>query len=377
MNTVLFNRRNLIFTIIYLLVSTGIVIFVYNDMFLYKRTIAEVKHAKVTDKFEQKSQNMKKEKYYTQTLTVKVLNGEYKGKTLYIKNNYSKSEVKTEKYQKGDRLFISVTEVDNSSELTGNVNGLKRDTACAVTVLLFIYAMVIAAGIRGIFFIISSIINVGLLYAGLDLYEKGTDVMNICYAFIILSVVISLFCVSGIRKSTLISIVSVFAVAIIVGILYKVVLSFSEAPDYAMMQYVSSPNDLNKLFFMEILAGCLGAVMDVAVSVSETAFALVNDNPSLSVKDFRKSIRELGSDVTGTMVNILFYSYFCGSVPMILVQMKNKYKFSYICRFDLPFELTRFLTGSIGIIITIPVTAFIAWLVLYYIKALHRKKAAE
>ena len=55
---------------------------------------------------------------------------------------------------------------------------------------------------------------------------------------------------------------------------------------------------------------------------------------------------------------------------MILVQMKNKYKFNYICRFDLPFELTRFLTGSIGIVITIPVTAVVAWFVLYRMKAM-------
>lgn len=371
MKEVLFNKKNLIFTIIYLCVSIGIVIVIDHDEDLYRRTIAQVKHTKITDKYEQKSPNMKKEKYYTQTLTVKVLNGKYKGETLLIKNDYSKSEVKTEKYEKGDRVFISVTE-DDDGKHAGHVTGLKRDVAVAVAILLFIYTMIIAAGIRGVFFIIASLINVGLLYIGLDMYAKGTDIMHICYGLILLFTVISLICISGFKKSTVISIVSVFSVVAITGVIYKLVLAFSEAPDYIMMEYVSSPNDLNKLFFMEILVGCLGAVMDVAVSVSETAFTIKKENPSLPVKDFRKSMKELGSDVTGTMVNILFYSYFCGTVPMILVQMKNKYKFSYICRFDLPFELTRFLTGSIGIVLTIPVTAFIAWLVLY-----HRKKVTE
>ncbi|MBD5135850.1 MAG: hypothetical protein HDT39_07795 [Lachnospiraceae bacterium] len=376
MKTVLFNKKNLIFTVLFLCISIIIVIFVYNDEDLYNKTIAEVKHTKNTDKFEQKSPNMKNEKYYTQTLTCKVLNGKYKGKKVYIKNNYSKSEVKTERYEKGDRVFVFLTE-GNGNEISGHVTGLKRDTAVVVVILMFIYAMIIAAGVRGIAFVVSSLINVGLLYVGLDLYAKGTDIMYICYAFIILSVIISLVFISGFGKSTLISIVSVFAVVFITGAIYKTVLAFSEAPDYIMMEYVSSPNDLNKLFFMEILVGCLGAVMDVAVSVSETAFAILKENPNLQVSDFRKSMKELGNDVTGTMINILFYSYFCGTVPMILVQMKNKYKFSYICRFNLPFELTRFLTGSIGIIITIPVTAFIAWFILYRMKTFSGKKVSE
>lgn len=376
MKTVLFNKKNLIVTVLFLCFSIIIVLFVYNDERLYTKTIAEVKHTKNTDKFEQKSPNMKKEKYYTQTLTCKVLNGEYKGKTVYIKNNYSKSEVKTERYEKKDRIFVSLKEEKNG-DITGSVTGLKRDVPVIICILMFIYAMIIAAGLRGVAFVASSSLNVGLLYAGLDLYAKGTDIMHVCYAFIILSVIVSLLCISGLKKSTLITAVSVFAVVFITGAIYRLVLAFSESPDYIMMEYVSSPNDLNKLFFMEILVGCLGAVMDVAVSVSETAFELKKNNPGLLVSDFRKSMKELGNDVTGTMINILFYSYFCGTVPMILVQMKNKYKFSYICRFNLPFELTRFLTGSIGIIITIPVTAFIAYLVLYRIKIFKGKRVSE
>ena len=115
--------------------------------------------------------------------------------------------------------------------------------------------------------------------------------------------------------------------------------------------------------------------MDVAVSVSETSCELLRENKELKTSDYIKSTRELGADVMGTMVNILFYSYFCATVPMILVQMKNKYKLNFIFRFDLPFEVTRFLTGSIGIVLTIPVTAFVSWLVLY--KILGKRKCTE
>lgn len=368
MKEIFFCKSKVIFTLIYLCIAIGAVVFVNNDAFLYKKTVAEVQKSKITDRYIQKSQNMKKEKYYTQTLTVKILNGKFKGKKAYVTNSYTKSEVKTVRYEKKDRVFVSIAE--NNGDLVGKVTGFKSDFAVLLVILIFIYAMIIVAGLRGILFVLASVVNVGLLYAGLDLYAGGMDIMYICYAMIFLFTIVSLVCISGLKKSTAISITSVFIVVAVVGIIYKIVLACTEAPDYIMMEYVSGPNDLNRLFFMEILAGCLGAVMDVAVSVSETACVLKNNTPDMPVKTFINSMREFGRDITGTMVNILFYSYFCGTVPMILVQMKNKYKFNYICRFDLPFELTRFLTGSIGIVITIPVTAVVAWFVLYRMKAM-------
>ena len=86
---------------------------------------------------------MKKEKYYTQTLTVKILNGKFKGKKAYVTNSYSKSEVKTVRYEKKDRVFVSIAE--NNGDLVGKVTGFKSDFAVLLVILIFIYAMIIVA----------------------------------------------------------------------------------------------------------------------------------------------------------------------------------------------------------------------------------------
>lgn len=376
MKTKIFNLLNshkklLIFTCIYILLSICAIYFVKNDAQMYSTTVVKVTSQKRSGKYTKRSQNQKREKYYIQTVKGIVQNGEFKGKSVTMKNSYSISRVKTEKYTKGDMVFAKVIKASDGGYV-GKINGLKRDTAGVCVILLFIYAIIVVAGRKGILFIISSVLNVGLLYFGLDMYSKGTDIMNICYLLVLLFTAVSLICISGFSKSTLISFVSVILVVAATGVIYRVVELCAGSPDYIMMEYVSSPNDLNKLFFMEILMGCLGAVMDVAVSISETACEITDRNPELSFKEFKNSIRTLGQDVMGTMVNILFFSYFCGTVPMIIVQMTNKYKFTSICRFDLPFELMRFLTGSIGIVLTIPVTAFAAWLFIY-----HRRNNAD
>ena len=78
------------------------------------------------------------------------------------------------------------------------------------------------------------------------------------------------------------------------------------------------------------------------------------------MKSLIKSVREISYDIMGTMVNVLFFSYISGSIPMFLVKVKNGYSFSSIVRFDIVFELLRFLVGSIGIVLAIPVSGAVA-----------------
>lgn len=353
----------IIFTLIYVIVSVGIVKVVINDAFLYKQTVVKVTSQKKIGSYKQKSQNQKSEKYYTQRIKGIVQNGELKGKKVKLVNDYSKSRVKTDKYVKGDYVFASVSKDDNTP---GTVNGMKRDYIVCIIVLIFMYCMIMVSRTKGLLFIISSAVNISILYGALELYSRGTDILMLSYLMVIAFTCITLACISGINRATIISIISVLSVVTLTGIIYKIALMYTDAPDYIMMEYVTGPNDLEKLFFAEILMGCLGAVMDIAVSVSETSCALIKQNANLALTDFKASMKALGQDVMGTMINIMFYSYFCSSVPMVIIQMKNKYKMNYIFRFDLPFELTRFLTGAISIVLTIPVTAFVAWIILYY-----------
>lgn len=368
------NKNLIIFTVVYFILSLMIVKFVENDFYLYNEPIVKVTSQKKIGSYRQKSQNQKSEKYYTQKIKGVVLNGEHKGEKVKLTNDYTKSRVKTEKYVKGDIIFASLSE--NEEEM-GTVEGMKRDYLICIILLIFIYFMLAVSRIKGILFIISSAINISILYTALDLYSKGTDILPIAYGMVFLFTCFTLFFISGPNKATIISIISVLLVISITGIIYRIVLLNTDAPDYIMMEYVTGPNDLNKLFFVELLMGCLGAVMDIAVSVSETSCELIKQNPALPIKDFKNSMRALGQDVMGTMINILFYSYFCSSVPMVIIQMKNKYKMNYIFRFDLPFELTRFLTGSIGIVLTIPIAAFVAWFILYKKYSIHSKLQNE
>ena len=66
--------------------------------------------------------------------------------------------------------------------------------------------------------------------------------------------------------------------------------------------------------------------------------------------------RHIGQDIMGTMTNILLFSYLSGSLAMVLIYLKNANTFTYTISMNWSLEMTRALTGGIGIVLTIPIT---------------------
>ncbi|MDF2989087.1 MAG: YibE/F family protein, partial [Eubacterium sp.] len=73
-----------------------------------------------------------------------------------------------------------------------------------------------------------------------------------------------------------------------------------------------------------------------------------------------RSGKEIGKDIMGTMANILVFAYISGSIPMIVLWLKNGYSTFNILSYNLSLEIIRALTGSIGIVVSIPITLYIS-----------------
>ena len=70
--------------------------------------------------------------------------------------------------------------------------------------------------------------------------------------------------------------------------------------------------------------------------------------------------KEIGKDIMSTMSNVLFFTYLCAGLPIFVLALRNGFTiFNYITT-NFSLELSRFLVGSIGIVLTIPISAFIS-----------------
>lgn len=353
-----FNIRKHWKYIIAFMFLTCIAIFVYNDSFLYNTSIAKVEKVSSKEKNIVYGNSGEEEKYYVQTLYCVVLNGQYKGRNMTFENTYSYSGVRDEKYSTADRLFVSIKE--EKGKLQGKILNLKKDFYVVVLIEILIFVLIVVAGKTGIMTVISMIINIVLLYAGLKFYFSGHDIITLIQILLILWSMITLVIIGGIKKSTLVTVLSTMIVLIIIYIMYFIIIKTGNEPEYIMLEYIATANDIDKIFMAEVLTGGLGAIIDVAVSMASAVEELVIKDDKISEKSLFISVREIGHDIMGTMINVLFFSFVSGSIPMIILQIKNSYKITTIVKLYMPFELIRFLVGAIGIVAAIPVAGFVS-----------------
>lgn len=342
--------------VIFLLMAA--MVFTYNNYFLYKEDVVKITAVKNEEVYEKEGLNGEVEKYYNQEITAIIKSGEYKGKSITLNNTCSYSGVKDEGYKKGNYLFVSLS--GSEDKLSANILSVKRDMYVMVLICVFILGIVIFAGKKGVLSIISIIMNIIIFTYALNEYVNGKDILKLCNLMIILFTMISLILASGINKQTVCAIISTLISVALIFIIYKITKENFEQPEYMMMEYITNPEHLDHIFMAGVLIGGIGAIMDVAISISVAVNELINKDKNISVKNLISSVKEIGYDIMGTMINVLFFTYMCGTIPMLILKIKNGYKFLSIIKFQIPFEIIRFLVGAIGIVVTIPISGFIA-----------------
>lgn len=358
--------------IIFVVLGAVVAIFTYNDAFIYSTPVA-----KVTSVTEQKDETKTgfdgnheyKEKYYTQTLKGKILNGKDKGKEVTMENSYTSSQVYDMKYSKGDRLFIERVEKDGDY-LTAVVKGAKRDYFVILSLVIMLALFLIIGGREGVLTIVSLAANLVFFYFVIVLYFKGVNILALCIPMSVIFTAMLLFFMYGNSRRTWLSLAATVLSVLITTAVTAIVMVFSGRIDYDFMEFLIQPYDqmdANMIFLSEVLICSMGAIMDVVVTMIITLDEIHENNGQISRQEIMKASRNVGDEVVGTMISIMFFTNLASGIPFVLLSMRNGVAIHTILRYNSFFAIARFLTGSIGIVLAIPVAAVVA--IIYYRKA--------
>lgn len=351
------NRKNIVKIIVTALIIIGAVIFVKFDYFLYDDMIGTVVEI---DNKEFQGENDKRESYCIQKIRIKIRNTEAKEKIVTAENKFLYSEVNTTEYKKGDDVFIE--ESDNGSTDVIIIKS-KIDTYAVFILLSFIAIIILIAGKKGVLSLISLLINIGIFILALNNFVRSENIVFTTGLITILFISLTLILLNGFSKKSLGAIISSVITVVIIYIIYMITFEFGERPYFEMMDYIFGNENLEKLFLTSVIFGCLGAIMDVTITINSTVSEIVDTATSPTIEALIKSIKEVSNDIMGTMINVLFFSYLSGSIPLFIIKAKNGYSFMNLVRYDVAFEILRFLTGSIGIVMAIPVAGVVAVLI--------------
>jgi uncharacterized membrane protein len=123
--------------------------------------------------------------------------------------------------------------------------------------------------------------------------------------------------------------------------------------------------DLRGLLVAGIVVGALGVLDDVTVSQVSIVAALRRANPSLGARRLYAEATRVGRDHVASAVNTLALAYAGASLPLLLFFAQGNQPAGRLVTSELvAVEIVRMLVGSIGLVLSVPVTTRLAAVVL-------------
>ncbi|HWR61181.1 MAG TPA: YibE/F family protein, partial [Clostridia bacterium] len=202
----------------------------------------------------------------------------------------------------------------------------------------------------------------------LPLIFQGYDPAPVAVLCASLACVASFVLISGFHKKTYAAIFGTICGVTAAGIISWAAGALTHVSGVTMenseqLLYVAQDYNIKirGLMFTSILISSLGAVMDVAMSISSSTFEIYQANPKLTSRQLMKAAMNVGKDIMGTMADTLILAFAGGAFNVMMLIWG--FQMSYRQFLNIPLiktEIIQSLAGSIGIVLTVPVTAFIA-----------------
>lgn len=293
-----------------------------------------------------------------------ILSGDMKGKTVTAYERISAHDpIAIETVKKGDRVLL-VESIEEGFEWC--LYDFDRSVPLWILGAIFVLLVLLFGRLKGISTIISlsfTCAAVFMVFVPAALSEMNLYVWSILTCIYI--IVMTLTITEGYSKKTLAAAVGCTSGVVVAGVLtviFSKLLNMSGATgDDTINIIMNFDIDLNALIFAGIILGAVGAVMDVSVSISSALKELHDkvENPTFGT--LVKSGVNIGRDIMGTMANTLVLAYIgCELSATLLQVMYSSSPATLFSREKIVAELLQGLVGSIGILLTIPLTAVVS-----------------
>lgn len=337
---------------------------VAHDDRLYQQPLMVITSVHTTAVDKQSDQFDNVDHQVTQRLRGTITNRRYRGQKMTIENVYLKSQSTTQAYHQNQRVFLTLHH--QKGKLTATVSGPKRDVALVFTAWVVISILLVLMRFSGFMALASVLVNGGLFWLAVrwNTNTQGGMVLLIFSGLAILFAALTLLIVIGWNQQMVMTFLTTLigtGVSIVVA-LCVFALTHERGVYYESMQYVTQLP--RPLFLAETLLGSLGAVMDESTDIIASLMALKQEQPAISAKQIFKSGRQIGGEIMGPLVNVLFFIFVADTLPLALLYLKNANSWGYTFNMTMSLGVIQSLISGIGIVLTVPVACGITSLLI-------------
>lgn len=300
-----------------------------------------------------------------QNINVEILDGKFKGEKYNIKNNLSRMyNINVNK----DMKVLVCLSLRDDKVINASVYSYKRDNVLFGLIAVFFLALVLVGrskGVKSIFSLAFTVIVV-TCYLVPSIFKGQNPLISSTISAILITV-ISLLLINGTSKKaytailgTILGVLSAGIIAFVAGNLSHISFANTQQADEILTLADVYKFNPKGLLYTIILISSLGAIMDISMSISSALFEFDSVNKSLSARNLFKSGMNVGKDIIGTMSNTLILAFVGTSLTLMLFIYSSQMPYTQLINLDvLSNEIIQALSGSIGIILTVPLTAAI------------------
>ena len=269
--------------------------------------------------------------------------------------------------RKGMSVIAIVSVSGESSVVT--VYSRDRPIPIICFVLIFILSLWLVGGKKGLKSALClgvSMISVFMVF--FPLIYRGFSPFWGAVIVAALSTFVTIFAVGGVNAKSL---------AAISGTMFGVCMAGAAASLFGLSAGISGYNvseiesllfvaqhsdiQIGGLLFAGILISSLGAVMDVGMSIASTLNEIHEKKPELSSSELFISGINVGRDMMGTMSNTLILAFAGGSIITLMINYAYDLPLNQVLNsYNIGIEIMQGISGSLGIILTVPFTSFIS-----------------
>jgi len=292
----------------------------------------------------------------------KITDGTRKGEVVFGAQNFGGfSGVTAKEVVKGDSVLL----INVNGEW--HFNGYMRTNRLLGLGILFTLSVLFFGGKKGFNTILSLSLTCGSIFAVfIPAILSGKNIYVMAILVCAYTITMTLLIVIGFNKKALTAAIGcasgVAVTGIITAIMDKVLILSGIVDEHSRyLAYLPVENSINlrAVIFAGIIIGAMGAIMDVAMSISSSLWEVKEKARTIKFEALFRSGLTIGRDIMGTMANTLILAYIGSSLSVVLVL--SVYSGSFLSLFNsemIVVEILQALAGSLGILFAMPLTAF-------------------
>ena len=249
-----------------------------------------------------------------QLVKLKITSGKWKGKIMEADSSSA---------------YLYGAECKNDSKViafSASVYSVDREMQVYLIIAVFLLTLIIIGGKQGLASVIGlAFTAICILFLFLPMIYKGHSPILSAVLVVALTTIVTMYLVGGVSGKTAVAIIGTISGVLISALFAFLFCKMTDISGYNVSSieslfYVRDQTgiDVGQLLFAGILIASLGAVMDVAMSISSTIEEISHQNPELGVKGLFFSGMRVGKDMMATISKTLILAFAGGSINTLV-----------------------------------------------------------